>query len=99
MIIKNLANLTIDEPDPIDDDEFDLVLAPQQPKNEEKKAPVVNKNLYMMPSERQHDYFVDDRQLFWRPYCDDLLKMILHSGPKVLLAADLPRPALIHMLV
>jgi hypothetical protein len=81
------------------DDDFEMVpipLAAPQP-----KKPVFNKNLYSMPTERQHDYFVDDRQMFWRPYCDDLLKSVLQSPtkPKVLLAADLPRPALIHLLV
>ena len=58
-----------------------------------------------MAAEKQQDYFVDDRQLFWRPYGDDLLKLLLTQfqkhprAPKVILAADLPRPALVHMIV
>jgi hypothetical protein len=87
--------------DVLDLEDDDLVLVPIAAPKQEKKPPVFNKNLYAMPSERQQDFFVEDRQLFWRPYCDDLFKTILQapSRPKVLVAAELPRTALIHLLV
>ena len=70
--------------EPVSDEELILVAMPPPPKkvqsNEAKKVPQpppMNKNGYCLPSERQQDFFVDDRQLFWRPYCDDLFKSIL----------------------
>lgn len=66
--------------------------------------------LYNLPTERQQDYMIDGKQAFLRPYADDLLKVLLTSPlirsepqrrrlqPKVIIAADLPRLALVHLI-
>ena len=43
---------------------------------------------------------LEERQLFLRPYAEDIIKEILISFPgvKVLLAADLPRPTLVKLV-
>ena len=57
---------------------------------------------FNLPNERQQDYCVDEKQLFLRPYADDLIKMVLTcltNNVKIYLAANLPRDALIKLMV
>lgn len=57
---------------------------------------------FNLPNERQQDYCIDEKQLFLRPYADDLIKMLLTclgNSVKVLLAANLPRDAMIKLMV
>ena len=57
---------------------------------------------FNLPNERQQDYCIDEKQLFLRPYADDLVKLLLtclQTSVKVLLAANVPRDALIKLMI
>lgn len=57
-----------------------------------------------LPSERQQDFLIQDKQIYLRPYAEDLIKSLLTEASdsnvsvKVALSANLPRPLLVELV-